>query len=119
MQAVINSVMNRVSHPSWWGRTVITVCLMRAQYDCWNPNDPNRAKLLQITTADQQYAIALQLATQALSAEELPDLTEGADSYYAASMPEAPYWVMGAPLMKVPPAKFTKEIAGQRFYITR
>src|SRR5271168_1942669 len=46
MQAVINAIMNRVAHPSWWGTSALSVCLMREQFDCWLPDDPNRAKLL-------------------------------------------------------------------------
>lgn len=119
MQSVINAVMNRATHPGWWGSSALTVCLMRNQFDCWGVGDPNRARLLAVTPADPQFATALTLARQALSAGGLADLTEGADSYYAASMPSAPYWVAGHPLLGVPPARFTKEIAGQKFFITR
>lgn len=119
MQSVINAIMNRVAHPGWWGNSALSVCLMREQFSCWLPSDPNRAQLLTVTTDDPQYLVALGLAKKALSAEGLDDLTEGADSYYAVSMPSAPSWVAGRPLLGVAPAKFTVEIAGQRFYVTR
>jgi N-acetylmuramoyl-L-alanine amidase len=28
-----------------WKKTPAQVCLKKSQFSCWNPNDPNRAKL--------------------------------------------------------------------------
>lgn len=53
------------------------------------------------------YRHAVDLANQ-LAQGNLPDLTGGATSYYAASMPAAPAWAQSM--------DFTVEIAGQRFY---
>lgn len=108
MQSVANVIMNRVNHPRWWGHDALSVCLDPWQFSCWNGDDPNRAKILAVEPTDMAFATALGLAKQAI-AGRLPDITEGADSYYEPSEHEPP-----------PPwaerATYTKTIAGQRFY---
>jgi len=95
MQATINTGQNRVaSGVHWWGTTLRSVFLYPYQYSCWLTGDPNRSKLLQVTESDPQYAIAMQLASAALSGS-LPDITGGADSYYAISLPKPPKWAEG------------------------
>lgn len=95
MRATINTAQNRVaSGISWWGTTLRAVCLYPLQYSCWNKNDPNRHKLLQVTESDPEYKIALQLAADALSGS-LSDITGDADSYYALTLPKAPNWSEG------------------------
>lgn len=109
MQSVINAILNRAAHPCWWGRDVISVCLKPWQFSSWNENDPNRAKLLAITADDPQFSEALKIAARAVLGT-LPDLTDGSDSYYAASMETEPEWAAKS--------IFTVELAGQRFYRT-
>jgi N-acetylmuramoyl-L-alanine amidase len=109
MQSVMNAILNRVAHPGWWGDSIISVCLKPWQFSSWNAHDPNRAKLLSVMVDDPQFAEATTLAGRAVM-EHLPDLTNGADSYYATSMETPPAWA--------DKAVFTVEIAGQRFYRT-
>ena len=94
MQGVINVVQNRVAMQDWMGKTLLEVCLKPYQFSCWNSNDPNRAKILAVTSADPDFAVALGLADRAI-AGTLPDLTYGADNYYDTSI-GAPKWVVGA-----------------------
>lgn len=95
MQATLNTLQNRLSSGiTWWGDTLRTVALHPFQYSCWNVNDPNQPKLLQVTESDPQYASAMQLAASALSGS-LVDVTGGADSYYAGSLPKPPKWSAG------------------------
>lgn len=91
MLHVINTLVNRAEHPRWWGHDLLSVCRQPYQYSCWNADDPNQPKLLAVTEADPQFAVALYLARQAV-ARMLPDLTYGADSYYAISMRTPPSW---------------------------
>ncbi len=91
MQAVTNVIVNRADHPSWWGRSLTGVCIQPWQFSCRNAGDPNLPKLLAVTVADPQFLIAVGLAVHAV-AGNLPDLTGGADSYYALSMGMAPDW---------------------------
>lgn len=95
MQAVCNVIQNRVnSGIYWWGSTFRTVCLASFQFSCWLSGDPNRAKLLAVTQDDPQYADAISIASESM-AGNLPDITGGATSYYANSMPEPPSWAEG------------------------
>ena len=91
MRHVASVVINRAWHPSWWGNNVIAVCIQPWQFSCRNLNDINRAKLFQVTLADPVFAVAMDIAKQAV-AGTLPDETMGADSYYALSMARPPAW---------------------------
>lgn len=94
MQAVINVIMNRAKKGGWYGLTPKDVVLKKWQFSCWNAGDPNREKLLAVTTADKNFAKALDLATLAYNGQ-LPDITGGAVNYHAKSI--SPSW---APKMK-------------------
>ena len=89
MQAVVNVIMNRTKNGGWYGLTPKEVCLKKWQFSCWNENDPNREKLLAVTTADKNFAKALDLATLAYNGQ-LPDITGGATNYHAKSI--LPSW---------------------------
>ena len=91
MQAVANTVMNRVVRGGWWGSTITGVCLKPWQFSCWNADDPNRAKLLSVTDADPQYAEALTIAAEAV-AGTLADITRGATSYKVTTLPWPEAW---------------------------
>lgn len=95
MHAVINVIVNRADHPSWWGRSLIGVCVQPWQFSCRNAGDPNLAKLEAVTGKDVAFQVALGLASQAV-AGTLLDLTDGADSYYALSMHTPPTWARTA-----------------------
>jgi N-acetylmuramoyl-L-alanine amidase len=94
MTDVANVIMNRVDHPRWWGSDVIAVCLTPRQFDCWDQNDPNRAKILAVTEADPMFAATADIADAALNGH-LADTTWAATSYFAASLPQWPYWAKG------------------------
>lgn len=106
MHAVLSTIGNRVAQPGWWGRTVLTVCLARAQYSCWTPDTADHDALLAVTTTDPQFRIALVLAQQ-LVAGTLPDTTFGADSYYALGSPR-PAWATGS--------RYRCTVGSQAFY---
>lgn len=102
MAAVANTIMNRVhidlgndGKPDWWGEGVKGVCLKPWQYSCWNENDPNREKLLDVTTETSwRYSDALMLAEAAV-AGKLHDRTNGATHYYAPALVHQPKWAAG------------------------
>lgn len=94
MAAVANVVMNRVARPGWWGHNVVSVCLCPCQFSCWNPSDPNRAKLEAVTEDDPAFRAALSTAAEAL-AGTLADRTHGATHYYARGS-KAPKWAKAA-----------------------
>ena len=80
MEAVAAVIMKRAHNPGWWGHDVVSCCQKSLQFSCWNADDPNRAKMLDVTAEDPQFAEALAIAHDAL-AERLADPTQGADSY--------------------------------------
>jgi len=87
MQATICTGQNRkASGVVWWGTTLRTIFLHPYQYSCWLASDPNRSKLLSVDATDPQFAIALGLASDALSGVLL-DITNGADSYRVIGTP--------------------------------
>jgi N-acetylmuramoyl-L-alanine amidase len=95
MVAVASVIMNRSEKPSWWGGPdVRSICLKPWQFSCWNKNDPNRHLLLNTPANDKDFAYCMELAARAM-AEELPDCTNEATSYYARSMKAPPHWAFG------------------------
>lgn len=80
MEAVASVIMQRAQNPRWWGSDVVSCCQKPRQFSCWNPGDPNRAKMLRVTEQDPTFATALVVARDAL-AGRLTDRTHGADSY--------------------------------------
>lgn len=93
MCAVASVIINRVKKPTWWGHDVISVCTKPWQFSCWNQSDPNREKLINVTTDDPQFKIALDISAMAISGE-LNDITLGATSYYDKRMAQPPKWAI-------------------------
>ncbi len=119
MQAVASVILNRVWRGGWWGNTITTVCQKPWQFSCWNSStDPNsnHQRMLNVTMKDADFVVAWNIAGLALDGI-LPDPTGGADSYYATSI-DPPLWVTGNEAEGIPPATFTVEIGGQKYYRT-
>lgn len=92
------SVRNRVytdlhgdGKPDWWGEGYGPVCLKRAQYSCWLESDPNRDKLMRVTTADPFFRECLAAAAAVMSGTEA-DPTEGSTHYKVATLPWPKDW---------------------------
>jgi len=93
MQAVANTVMNRLAKNTWYGHTISEICQKPSQYSCWNSDDPNLAIIESADDSIPVFADALQIAAQAISGA-LEDLTAGATHYYSTTIPE-PSWAIG------------------------
>lgn len=80
MCAVLWTGKNRQRRPRWRGRTLREVFLERWQFSCFNENDPNRDKLLELWKSD---AVSWERADCACDAVETgyPDPTGGATHY--------------------------------------
>lgn len=96
LQAVANVILNRVSAAKsgttkWWGTDIISVCKKPYQFSCWNASDPNCKIIKEITSDNVIFRICIDIATKA-SNGMLPDITNGATSYYAKSMKTPPPW---------------------------
>lgn len=62
------------------------------QFSCWNPNDPNRAKILEVDPENRTFASCLRIARRAV-AGVLADPTDGATHYHVRGL--APPWAVG------------------------
>jgi len=115
MTAVACVVLNRVERPGWWGNTIVSVCLARLQFSCWNPDpdpDSDYAHTVKATTADPDFALATRIAQAAVDrgVNTSFDPTLGADSYYDKSMDDdPPSWAKDA--------QHTVDIGSQHFFI--
>ena len=76
-----------------WRTSLRSILLHPWQYSCFNRGDPNRSKLISVTETDPEYAVAMQLAADALSGK-LPDITNSATHYYDDRMPSMPSWAI-------------------------
>ncbi len=92
MENAAQVVLNRVA-AGWSGGTVVKVCLAPEQFSSWNAGDPNRMKIIVAATMlpDTAWDLAGVVAASALAGRN-PDRVNGADSYFARSMPKMPYW---------------------------
>lgn len=91
MHAVASVVLNRVAHPTWWGKDIISVCLDREQFDCWNADDPNLLIIQDVTIDDPVFLTASEISRQAV-AGTLPDVTNGATTYKRTDEPWPASW---------------------------
>lgn len=92
-QAVANVIMKRVEL-QWKGDTnAKDVCLHRLQFSCWNntPNNHDRTRILALAADDVALEQCRDIAQLAL-AGNLPDLTNGADSYEVTG--SGAYWAV-------------------------
>lgn len=111
MEAVASVILNRVKRAEkrngryWWGNTVRDVCLKKWQFSCWNENDPNRQKILSVSTKNRAFQICHRIARRAL-AGTLKDPTDGATHYHAGGI--FPPWARGR--------MYTAEFGNHQFY---
>lgn len=92
IEAVAAVVMNRARRGGWWGNAVESVCRKPSQFSCWNPDDPNRAKLEGVDVDDRAFRICLRIARRAL-AGSVADPTKGATHYHVRGL--LPKWARG------------------------
>ena len=99
-------ILNRWRTQYRGNRTIRDVCLDPWQFSCWNSNDPNRDKLLEVTLSNKVFRECYMAALEAIDAvNELPLKTR---HYYAKTMPRAPFWAAGH--------EPVKEYGNHRFY---
>jgi spore germination cell wall hydrolase CwlJ-like protein len=111
MHAVLNTGGNRLKHPSWMGKDLRSIFLMHAQYSTWIKDictGSNYLAMMRVDVTDPLFHIAMELAGWLVDGS-LPDITDGADSYYAAGTP-VPTWAAKA--------NFTKQVGPHLFFRT-
>jgi len=99
LAAVAHTVVNRALLGAaqrkyrWWGSSIVEVCRKPQQYSCWNDDDPNCAKLKQVTAADADFRRCLAVAAQAVDGTLGADPTGGATHYHTRAC--HPSWAKG------------------------
>ncbi len=90
---VLNRVRISLEHGGrfWWGNSIGTVCKARAQFSCWSPGNPSRAKLLAVDDRDAAFGIATKVADDA-AAGRIVDPTFDATTYKLAALPWPYSW---------------------------
>lgn len=91
-------IRNRANSPGWWGKDLKSVCLAKAQFSCWWDKQGPACRTVDET--DPKFAECLFIA-EAIASGEQPDITNGADHYYANYI-ATPRWAKG----KTPVATF-------------
>lgn len=102
LEAVACVIMNRYKSGKWFtgydvlnGKKIPSVaqtCLKKAQFSCWNKNDPNYKLLCQKTITAYGFQKCLQIAQRALLGQ-LADFTNGALFYHTKQV--KPKWAAG------------------------
>src|SRR5690242_10046570 len=73
--ALVYSIMNRVEHPNWWGKDVVSVCIAPWQYSSMtDPKDPNLTKY---PGMDAAWAECIQIASDVYD-KKVPNPVPGA-----------------------------------------
>jgi N-acetylmuramoyl-L-alanine amidase len=105
--AVAHVVLNRVKAKPCYGHSMKEVLLRASQFSCFNENDPNLVKILNLNSSNPDLAYCLAVADMALLVDN-PDPSGGATHYHAAQV--KPSWV-GSPQMA-----FLCQIGNHLFY---
>jgi len=101
--AVACIVLNRIKRKKMCGwrdingykvATIAATCLKPWQFSCWNKNDPNRKKIINVTLDDKKFAECYEIA-QAACDDILEDITKGATHYYNPKACPQPAWAKG------------------------
>ena len=94
--AVAWVIRNRYFAGKWFsGANIAETCLKPAQFSCWLPSDPNRAKLEVLTLDDPWYLECVYVAAGVLCGK-LPSNVGTSTHYYApASVARKPAWADG------------------------
>ena len=96
-EAIASVVLNRLKiskqkNGYWWGDSIKEICLKPWQFSCWNKDDPNYAKLQNLSDNDEIYIICKRTAARA-AANLIPDATDGATHYHTRNV--RPQWSIG------------------------
>ena len=88
--AVANVVTNRKKKN--FAKTIYDVCISPYQFSCWNKNDPNHIKIINMEPGKCYiFDKCLEVSENVLQ-EKWPDLTDGCDHYHARSI--TPNWAI-------------------------
>ena len=88
--AIANVVVNRKNKQ--FAKTIHDVCTSPYQFSCWNKNDPNYIKIINMEPGKCSiFDICLNVSENVLL-EKWPDLTDGCDHYHERNI--TPNWAV-------------------------
>lgn len=97
LRAICEVVLNRAADTRWPDK-IAAVCLQTKQFSCWNRNDPNFRRLVNIEFPDATFMRCMAVAGDMIRArreDRLLDETGGANHYLASWLmksPRRPRW---------------------------
>lgn len=116
--AVGTVILNRVVHRAWDGDTLTEVCLWPRQFSCFNPDDPQRVRLVKFAAdfdaaieADKRLADCYVLAQGMMAGVIRPDAEIRAAKCCQYLTTAAKAWTGWWRSMR-----FVKKIGGHEFY---
>ena len=91
--AVAWVIRNRAAKQrGYLGKTVKEACLKPHQFSCWNTNDPNRARLLELETSNETYRNIRRVVEEVMKGT-IADTTQGSTHYHTNDV--KPSWISG------------------------
>jgi spore germination cell wall hydrolase CwlJ-like protein len=103
-RAVSWVIRNRLAQPGWWSRnvpgypddTVAAVCRDRAQFSCWNPSDPQYARITNPHLLSDARVQQLRVIGAKVMADTAGlDPTKGSTHYCVTRICRAVRWARG------------------------
>lgn len=92
MKAVCCTIINRFNSKKWYsGKTIAETCTKPWQYSCWNKNDPNLPKMLNLTYIQLKREMDI---IKDVTSGVYNDITFGATHYYNPKVC-SPEWAKG------------------------
>lgn len=109
-EGVANVVLNRSRKgPPRYSATVEAVCKQPFQFSCWNANDPNRKKLLNVDASNIDFVQCQDIARRAVDGM-LIDNTKGSTHYLVKGTPAD--WAVGhTPVVIIGKHAFYNDVA--------
>jgi N-acetylmuramoyl-L-alanine amidase len=86
--------------PSWWGISISGVCHAHAQFSCWNPDDPNAARLAGPVSELEGYGDIFAIVSGVMIGG-IPDPTGSATHYVRRGTPAS--WLAACRALGVKP----------------
>jgi spore germination cell wall hydrolase CwlJ-like protein len=103
-------MLNRLLNPGWWSRqrgdgipddTLAAVCREPYQFSCWNPSDPQSARLHNPATLQNPEVQRIRQCVVRELLEPGTDPTGGADHYCTTKVAKYTKWAKGRTPIKV------------------
>jgi len=89
----VEADLNNDNKPDWWGEGYIAVCKLPWQFSCWNANDPNSARIREMSM-DRLYWHSCMAAAFDVLMGNAGDPTGSADHYFNPAVVSPP-WAKG------------------------